>query len=84
MTKIRNIGSPDPAAAQRTLGAISELLPKLKTRDDSVGALFERAVPLATIDGDESRACKQLQSIKDERSSHKSGIMNLYAAMKCQ
>ena len=84
LTKIRNIGSTDAAAAQRTLSAISELLPKLKTRDDSVGALFERAVPLTTIDGDEARACKQLQSIKDERSSHKTGIMNLYSAMKCQ
>ena len=84
MTKIRNIGSLDAAAAQRTLSAISELLPKLKTRDDSVGALFERAVPLATIDGDEARACKQLQSIKDERSTHKSGIQNMYNEMKCK
>ncbi len=84
MTKIRNIGSSDGASAQRTLSAINELLPKLKTRDDSVGALFEKALPLSTVDGNDIRACKQLQSIKDERSTHRSGIENLYAGMNCK
>ena len=84
MTKIRSIGSSDLPSAQRTLSAINELLPKLKTRDDSVGALFEKVLPLTTIDGDAVRACKQLQSIKDERSSHHSGIVNAYSEMNCK
>jgi hypothetical protein len=73
----------DKSSASAALDAVSQLLPKLRTRDDSVDALYHKAEAYGTIDEDGARACPVLKSIATDAKRQK-GAANLIAALLCK
>jgi len=73
----------DKSSASAALDAVSQLLPKLRTRDDSVEALYHKAEAYGTIDEDGARACPVLKSIATDAKRQK-GVASLIAALSCK
>jgi serine/threonine-protein kinase len=84
LKRIQDIGIEDESHATRMVNQIDMLLPRITSKDDSIGLLAEKAGALPVIEGNTDNACKLFSTIKDKPSSYRSGILSSYKAIGCK